>query len=225
MTTQAMTTAIVPTPVMTMIIKRLSDFTVKRLSGINNIPHLCVKVRHGDGYCWFGINVLHVTDTRPWTAETARQVEKEFTEAMHKIVDLKEMMTEVPRLMDSLQDITTGRRRPIMFGTGSNEKIQITATNNIQIEVYREAVKDESLTYGGYLFELTTYDHLGHSTDHALFVYHRGVILYNNASADEIAEFAITELRNAFPELEYANEMEIHFVYQVDRQRNRREVK
>lgn len=222
MTTQAMTTQIVPTPVMTMIIKRLSDFTVKRLAGINNIPHLCVKVRHGDGYCWFGINVLHVTDTNQWSPETARIVEAEFMSAMHKIVDLKEMMTEVPRLMDSLQDITTGRRRPIMFGGQTNEKIQITATNNIQIEVYREAVKEESQTYGGYLFELTTYDHVANATDHALFVYHRGVILYNNASVEEIQEFALSELRAAFPELEYNVEMEIRFVAQIDRQRNKR---
>lgn len=222
MTTQAMPTQIVPTSVMTMIIKRLSDFTVKRLAGINNIPHLCVKVRHGDGYCWFGINVLHVTDTSPWSHETARSIEAEFMSAMHKIVDLKEMLTEVPRLMDSLQDITTGRRRPIMFGGTANEKIQITATNNIQIEVYREAVKDESQTYGGYLFELTTYDHVSNSTDHALFVYHRGVILYNNASVEEIQEFALNELREAFPELEYNVEMEIRFVAQIDRQRNKR---
>lgn len=216
-----MSTQIVPTPVMTMVIKRLTDYTVKRCDGISNIPHLCVKVRHADGFSWFGINILHITDTSPWSEATATTVRELFTDAMHKIVDLKEMRTEVPRLMDSIQDITTGRRRPIMFGAGYNEKIQITAQNNIQIEVYRNTVKEESQSYGGYLYELTTYDASGSPTNLALFVYHRGVILYNNAMPEEISDFVLAELRASFPELEGKLKMKLNFISQVDRRRTR----
>lgn len=216
-----MSTQIIPTPVMTMLIRRQADFTVKRLAGIDNVPHLCVKVRHGDGYAWFGINILSILDNKPWSAETTQIIEARFMEAMRKIIDLKEMITDVNRLMDSIQDITTGRRRPIMFGGDSNEKIQITAQNNIQIEVYRETVKDESQTYGGYFFELATADGNEDPTRYALFAYHRGIILYNYTDEDEIAKFIEEELIKAFPEIYKRDNFTLRLVSVIDRHRSK----
>lgn len=218
-----MTTQIVPVPNMTMVIKRLGDFTVKRLSGIDNIPHLCIKVRHGDGFGWFGVNILNVTDTSPWSAETAQIIETKFMEAMRKIVDMKEMITDVSRLMDSIQDITIGRRRPIYFGGQSNEKLQITGMNNIQIEVYQDAVKKESLTYGGHFFELTTQS-VDPDTDdikQALFVYHRGIILYNYSDADEIATYVEEELVRCFPEIYVPGHFELRYISEIERNRSK----
>lgn len=215
-----MSTQIVPTPNMTILIKLLSDHTVKRLSGIDNVPHLCVKVRHGDGYSWFGVNVLNVTDSSPWSTQTAKTIEEKFMEAMGRIVDLKEMITDVPRLMDSIQDITTGRRRPIMFGGKGNERIQITGRNNIQIEVYREEVKKESLSYGGHFFELTVAGPEG-PEKYAVFAYHRGVILYNYADEQEVGRFVADELTGAFPELETLELIQLQYVDQIDRNRSK----
>lgn len=215
-----MSTQIAQTPTMIMVIKLLSDFTVKRLSGIENVPHLCVKIRHGDGYAWYGINILNITDTSPWDSETARVIQERFMEAMNKIVDLKEMITDVPRLMDSIQDITTGRRRPIMFGGSSNEKMQITAMNNIQIEVYRESVKEESQTYGGHMYELNLYGSRSNER-FGVFVYHRGVILYNYADETEVAKMVIDTINEAFPELDELRLEDLQYVTQVDRQRSR----
>lgn len=215
-----MSTQIVPTPNMTMIIKLLSDHTVKRLAGIDNVPHLCVKVRHGDGYSWFGINVLNIMDDSPWTAAIAKAVETSFMEAMGRIVDLKEMITDVPRLMDSIQDITTGRRRPIMFGGNSNERMQITGRNNIQIEVYRETVKKESLSYGGHMFEMSV-DGLYGEEKYAVYAYHRGVILYNYADEQEVGKFVRDEITSAFPEIEMGDRISLEYISQIDRNRSK----
>lgn len=216
-----MSTQIVQTPNMLMVIKLLSDFTVKRLAGIENVPHLCVKIRHGDGYAWYGINVLNVTDPSPWSPAMVTENTKCFMDAMKKIVDLKEMITDVPRLMDSVQDITTGRRRPILFGgDNTNEKIQITAKNNIQIEVYRETVKEESQTYGGHMFELNLFSARSNEK-YGVFVYHRGVILYNYADENEVAQLVVDTINENFPEFEEINMDDIAYVTQVDRQRSR----
>lgn len=215
-----MSTQIVHTPNMVMVIKLLVGFTVKSLTGIDNIPHLCVKVRHGDGYSWFGINIITVINSDPWTQKTAEINKERFMEAMTKIVDLQEMITDVPRLMDSIQDITTGRRRPVMFGGLCNEKIQITGKNNIQLEVVRDLVKEESLTYGGYLFELTIFTQDGTPEYLALFMYHRGVVLYNYASEEEALQYAYDELNAAFPELGYVKPISITFTTTLLRQRS-----
>lgn len=216
-----MSAHIVSTPVMTMVIKRLTDYTIKRLTGVINVPHLCVKVRHGDGYGWFGINILNVTDTNPWSNETRTEIEKSFIEAINLVVDLKEMLTEIPRLLYSIEDITTGRRNPIMFGNDSNKMMCITSTNNVQIELYRVAVNNESLTYGGFLYELANF---GKDKDkkYGVFVYHRDIILYNYADEIEIGNLIAASINKAFPELSNVSLEDINFIQQVNRDRNRR---
>lgn len=216
-----MTTMIVPTPTATLLIKRLTDFTVKRLAGIDNIPHLCVKVRHGDGYAWFGINVLSITDSTPWSHQTLTATTALFMETMNKIVDLKEMITDVNRLMDSIQDVTTNRRRPIMFGGDSNEKMQITAKNNVQIEVYQKAVKEESQSYGGHMFEIDLFNNINESTTYGVFVYHRGIVLYNYADVEETKEFLVKTINEAFPEIQHVELGDVRYVAQVERHRSK----
>lgn len=215
-----MSTMIAPTPTATLLIKRLTDFTVKRLAGVDNIPHLCVKVKHGDGFAWFGINVLSITDKTMWSQETTEKTAEIFMDTMRKIIDLEEMITDVGRLMESIRDITTGRRRPIMFGGVSNEKMQITAANNVQIEVFSDSVAEESLSYGGHMFELDLHSDET-TTQYALFVYHRGIVLYNYADPDEIAAFVRKSINEAFPELISVEPEDLRYITQVDRQRSK----
>lgn len=216
-----MTTMIVPTPTAVLVIKRLTDFTVKRLAGIDNIPHLCVKVRHNDGWAWFGINILSIEDKEPWSQQTTAATTALFMEAMNKIVDLKEMITDVSRLMDSIQDITTGRRRPIMFGGLSNEKMQITAKNNVQIEVYSDAVKEESQSYGGHMFELDLLDRDNKPVTYGAFVYHRGVVMYNYADEEETRKFLIETINQSFPEIPTVLSQDVRYITQIERHRSK----
>lgn len=214
-----MTTQIVACPNMTLVIKRLTDYTVRHLSGLSNIPHLCVKVRHQNGFAWFGVNVVGVTDTRPWTHQLEETILKLFEDAMRKIIDLESLESDIPLLMRSLQDITTGRKRPVMFGGDSNEFIQICSDNNVQIEAYREEVKYESTTYGGYFMTVKVGDRL-----YPVMVYHRGIILYNYITKEAVYELVRNELCTKFPEVFPDLETVIHFsdIQQLPRNRNKR---
>lgn len=205
MSSQA-STQIVTCPNMTLVIKRLNDYTVRHLSGLSNIPHLCVKVRHPNGFAWFGVNVIGITDTSPWDQRTEETVREQFLEAMRRIIDLESMESDVPLMMRSLQDITTGRKRPVLFGGNSNEFIQICSDNNVQIEVYRHEVKHEATTYGGY-FATVRVD----GRTYPVMVYHRGVILYNYIGKEAVCEMIRNELVNKFPEVFKDRDMVVRF--------------
>lgn len=214
-----MSAQIVVCPNMTLVIKRLTDYTVRHLSGLSNIPHLCVKVRHQNGFAWFGINVVGITDTRPWSAQTEETVLKQFNDAMRKIIDMEALESDIPLLMRSLQDITTGRKRPVLFGGDSNEFIQICSDNNVQIEVYRHEVKYEATTYGGYFMTVQVKD-----KTYPVMVYHRGVILYNYITKEVVHELVRNELCDKFPEVFPYSETTIRIgdIMQMPRNRNRK---
>ena len=190
-----MSTQIVTCPNMTLVIKRLTDYTVMHHSGLSNIPHLCVKVRHNNGFVWFGVNVIGVTDTSAWSKKTEETVYNQFMDAMRQIIDIVALESDVPLLMRSLQDITTGRKRPVMFGGNSNEFVQICSTNNVQIEVYRHEVRHEATTYGGFFATARA----GNKT-YPVMVYHRGIILYNYITKEAVCEMLREELCGLFPD-------------------------
>lgn len=181
---------------MMMVITRLTDYTVKHLSGLANVPHLCVKVRHNNGFAWFGLSIVSITDTRGWSRKTTDAIRDRFMDAMGQIIDLAEMDSDLDLLMGNIQSICTARKRPVMFGANSNEFIQISSTNNVQIELYRNEVKHESTTYGGY-FMVVEYE----DQSFPVMVYHRGVILYNYIDVDAARELARQELLFHFPEM------------------------
>lgn len=212
-----------PTVGMTMVIKRLTDYTVQHFSGLSDVPQLCVKVRHHNGFAWFGLTILP-TDTgnklpSAWPTAVVRETKEKFLAAMAQIIDLAEMDSDVDLLMRSIQDICSSRKRPVMFGGDSNELIQISSTNNVQIELYRNEVKPESSTYGGY-FMVVEYD----GQSFPALVYHRGIIVYNYITKEATHELVRNELLNKFPEFfRDVNKLTIPFseIMQVPRNRNK----
>lgn len=213
-----MSTQIVTCPNMTLVIKRLTDYTVMHHSGLSNIPHLCVKVRHNNGFVWFGVNVIGITDTSAWSKKTEETVLNQFMDAMRQIIDIVALESDVPLLMRSLQDITTGRKRPVMFGGNSNEFVQICSTNNVQIEVYRHEVRHEATTYGGFFATVRAKD-----KTYPVMVYHRGIILYNYITKEAVCEMLRTELTTLFPDT-FGNDTIIRFsdIESVPRNRSKR---
>lgn len=210
---------IVNCPNMTLVIKRLTDYTVMHLSGLSNIPHLCVKVRHQNGFAWFGVNVIGITDTSPWSRQLEDQILQLFTSAMEQIIDLQALESDIPLLLRSLQDITTGRKRPVLFGGKGNDFVQICAPNNVQIELYREEVKQESVTYGGFFMTVSVKD-----KTYPVMVYHRGIILYNYLTKEAVHDLVRQELCFNFPEVFPYDETTIRFsdIRQIPRNRSKR---
>lgn len=191
-----MSTQIVKCPNMHLVINRLTDYTVRHLSGLANIPHLCIKARHGNGYAWFGVNVLGISDTQPWDQQLRQTIEDNFIAGLEKAIDLKDLESDLHLFMRSLEDIVVGRKRPVMFGGEGNDFIKITSENNVQIEVFRHDVKHESMSYGGYFLTVDN-----GSYQYPVFVYHRGVKLYNYIDEQEVQDLVIDELTKQFPEV------------------------
>lgn len=214
-----MSTSIVACSNMTLVIKRLTDYTVRHLSGLSNIPHLCVKVRHPNGFAWFGVNVIGITDTKPWTRVVEEEILKKFIDSLQNIIDMESLETDVQLLMRSLQDITTGRKRPLMFGGTGNEFVQISSENNIQIEVYRDEVKHEATTYGGFFATVRVRDRT-----YPVMAYHRGIILYNYLTKEAVCELIRKELPAQFPEVFPCDEITVRFsdIEVIPRNRNKK---
>jgi hypothetical protein len=210
-----MSTQIIQLPHVTMVIKRITDFTVNHQSGLDNIPHLCVKAQHHNGYAWFGLNLI-TFQSRQWTAEETATLVTRFNEAMNNICDIKEIVTDMDRLIDSIQDIVIGRKRPTIFGGEGNDLLQMHLANNIQLDVYRETINPDSLTYGGFqgavLIDGEWRDFL---------MYHRGVIISNYIDEDTAEELARNSINENFKEFLFLDSDSIEVDRVVERTRNR----
>lgn len=204
---------------MTMVINRLTDYTVQHFSGLSDVPHLCVKVKHNNGFAWFGLSIVNVVDNSIWNRRTEDAIRERFMNAMSQVIDLTEMDSDINLLMRSIQDVCTNRKRPVMFGTDSNEFIQINSINNIRIELYRNEVKSESATYGGY-FMVVQYGKLSFP----VMLYHRGIILHNYITREDAQQLVKEELLSKFPEFFYdINKFIIPYksIAQITRNRNK----
>lgn len=209
-----MSAQIIQLPYITLIIRRIADYTTNHQSGKDNIPHLCVKARHHNGFAWFGVHITSF-EGRPWTQAEYEEVSDRFVNAMHKICDIQELITDLPRLMDSIQDVVTGRKRPTLFGGDGNDLLQMHMGQNVQLDVYRGQLNKDTLTYGG--FEGQVYMN---GQWFYCFLYHRGIILTNyidKAGAKEMAEAA---LQSAFPEV-FGGHAEVEIDEEIDRTRNK----
>jgi hypothetical protein len=177
------------------VIKRITDYTVNTQAGRDNVPHLCVKAQHNNGFAWFGVSLI-TFQSRPWTPDETKQVRDRLIEAMHRMCDILEFTTDLSRLMDSIRDIVVGRKRPTIFGGGVNEFMQMYLPNNIQFDVFRTEINPNTLTYGGFKVQVNVRD-----TELFGFLYHRGVILTNYISDADAIEITEAALRDAFPEM------------------------
>lgn len=53
-----MSTFLIRRDKITILLKLLTNHTINHQSGVDNVPHLCIKVAHGDGYGWYGLQIL-----------------------------------------------------------------------------------------------------------------------------------------------------------------------
>jgi len=194
------------------LLKRIEQYTVNRQYGEGNIPHLCIKVKHNNGFAWFGVHILEAP-VQHWSVETRDEIEAEIRNGLDKICDIQELVTDMPRLMDSISDVVSSRKRPTIFGGMGNDLLQLHTDGNVQLDVYREHHNADTLSYGGFEGEVRMNGRWYH-----FFLYHRGVILYNYIDA-EVAKRMITRaLTRQFPEI--FDEDDADFV-QVDRTADR----
>ena len=213
-----MSTKIINLPYVQLVLKRISDYTLNHQSGLDDVPHLCVKVKHNNGYAWFGVNIMN-HEVRPWTRFEIDEVNARFLEAINKLCDVIEIVTDVVRLMESIQDVVTGRKRPTFFGGRGNDMIQMHTFNNVQLDVYREEVNPDTMTYGGFVADVKINGEI-----YPLFLYHRGVILYHYIDVNDAKQLILDSLQNDFSELfpgHTVEESDITVYKSVERTRNK----
>lgn len=179
-----------------MVVSRITDYTTKHYSGVDNIPHLCVKVKHLNGFAWFGINIVNPGNPNKWFPSVNSVVKERLVDTLKKIIDLESIDSDMDQVVTGIKNLCVKGKRPILFGGDSNIFIQINATNNIQIEVYRNEVKPQSVTFGGY-FMLVELDNVSYPA----FMYHRSVILPNYIDEDTAIELMQRELLTQFAEV------------------------
>ncbi|WDS62060.1 hypothetical protein [Pseudomonas phage D6] len=203
--------------VIRILLKRIENYTVNKQYGEGNIPHLCIKVKHNNGFAWFGVHILEAP-AQHWSIDERDQIENEIRDGLEKICDIQELVTDMPRLMDSISDVVSYRKRPTLFGGQGNDLLQLHAEGNVQLDVYREYHNADTLSYGGFEGELMINGRWFH-----FFLYHRGVILYNYIDAP-VAERMITRaLTRQFPEIFDEDSADFVQVNRItDRTRNKR---
>ena len=203
--------------VVRILLKRIENYTQNRQYGEGNIPHLCIKVKHNNGFAWFGVHVLEA-EIQLWSPEQRDQIELEIRDGLDKICDIQELVTDMPRLMDSISDVVSQRKRPTIFGGMGNDFLQLHASSNVQLDVYREHRNADTLSYGGFEGEVMV-----NGRWYPFFMYHRGVILYNYIDETTAGKLITLALTRQFPELFDAEEGEFVQVERIiERTRNRR---
>jgi hypothetical protein len=199
------------------LLKRIENYTSNKQYGEGNIPHLCIKVKHSNGFAWFGVHILEAPASI-WSIEIRDLIEKEIRDGLEKICDIQELVTDMPRLMDSISDVVSSRKRPTIFGGQGNDLLQLHTDGNVQLDVYREHPNGDTLSYGGFEGELAL-----NNRWYPFFLYHRGVILYNYID-DKAAKSIITRaLIRQFPEIFDEDDLDFVIVDRhVERTRNKR---
>lgn len=199
------------------LLKRIDNYTLNKQYGEGNIPHLCIKVKHNNGFAWFGVHILEAP-INVWPTELRDRIRTEVVEGLDKICDVQEIVTDMERLLDSIFDVVSGRKRPTIFGGLGNDLLQLHTDGNVQLDVYREYRNGDTLSYGGFEGEL-----LISGRWYRFFLYHRGIMLYNYIDTEAAIRIISNALIKQFPEI--FDEDETDFV-QVDgtleRTRNKR---
>lgn len=200
----------------TILLKLLTNHTVNHQSGVDNVPHLCIKVAHGDGYGWYGLQILDWDREHTFTEDEIESIGTEITEGVHRMTDVKEMLTRLDRLMDSVRDILLCRKRPAIYGV-DNQFIHMYLSNNIQFDAFRNTLPASTVSYGGFEVKLQVGEQ-----EHIGFLYHRGVPLANYIDSDMAEAQIEVALYNNFPEYyNSSNPINVLTVRAVDRDRSK----
>lgn len=184
-------------------IKRITNFNTDHQEGWSSIPQQCVKIKHGNGYAWFGINILS-SENIEWDNHKRGELELKIKESLFNLTDVEEIISDITRTVDFILEIVNGRRTAALLNFNTEQSseyllrsveienqilLSISLSNGVSLEVYESEMDSNALSYGGFALELTT----NKGKFPAMF-YHRNIILNNYITsqlAQEIAESAI----------------------------------
>lgn len=179
----------------TILLKLVNNHAINHQSGLPNVPHLCLKIEHGKGFSWYGMQIISHNKEVEWTPERMDQMQEELVQALYQMTDVKAIVTRMDRLMLSIKDLLENRRKPIIFGGDSDVFLQTHLDWNVRLDVFRGEVSEEVRTYGGFEIQINDEGRM-----HKGFLYHRGVPLNNYITGEKAAEITEVALMTDFPE-------------------------
>lgn len=189
-----MSTQIIQANKAMLVIKRITDFTVNHQSGFDNIPHLCIKIQHGNGFAWFGLNVIPMMDIDVFSSSEQESLKNNIISALNRLTDIVKIETDMDRLMSNVSDIITHNQAACIYGNqNSNDYIYIDGKHNIQLEIYRDVVDESSSSFGGYKGYVII-----NNDKYPFLLFHKSVILNNYISMKDAEDFVVRTLVGTF---------------------------
>ena len=179
-----------------MVLARITNYKQSHQSGWDNIPHACIKVKHNLGYAWFGLIIMcGESDEDSLKDITRDELSKIMIEAIYDVCDVVEILTDIDRLVTTIDDIVTKKYKPTAFVSGT-ELLQMTLDNNVRVIVYQEGetLPDDVTAKGGFALSVNA-----DGIEYTGILHHRGIILSNYISQENALEVVTRELKNAFP--------------------------
>lgn len=204
----------------TLLVKRITNFNTDHQEGWENIPNMCIKVKHGNGFAWFGINIINYENIH-WSGSMKADVIESIEDVVSKTIDLEYIVSDMGRIVDSILEVVNERKINVLLfnnkqadgwdSVDTNAKyllmsqkpierqilLALNLTNGVSFEIYEDAIDEESLSYGGFAMVVKT-----ENTNYPAVLFHRNIILNHYISeqtAEEVVSYALNEhLGNMF---------------------------
>lgn len=216
----------------TLMLKRINNYNTNHQDGYENIPHLCIKIKHNNGYAWFGLSILKYNNVA-WTERMRATVKSEILLALGKLTDLVEVVSDMDRTIDSILEVVNEKKTNLLIANNNeqtgdkldtyalrNERIEqrnvlltLNLANSVIFEVYDGDFDVDKLSYGGFALEVE----LNNKTCPGI-LFHRSVVLNNyidEFTAKEIVEHTL----NGYLHLLSSEPIKVNVIKEVVRAR------
>ena len=199
---------------LTLALKRVTNYNQDHQDGYSAIPHLCIKVKHGNGYAWIGLQVVQFKNVR-WSAGMRDALREDIVIELGKMLDLVEVVSSLERIVESILDIVNEKKTSLLVSnitdnedsldayilkSGRSEttdlRMSMNLANGVSLEVYKSEFDLNVMSYGGFALEVS----LGNESFPAM-LYHRSVILNNYINSDLVQTLVTRALNKYLPEL------------------------
>lgn len=195
--------------------KRIVNYNQNHQEGYNAIPHLCIKIKHGNGFAWFGMTVVQFENIR-WSMIMRDKLKQDITYTLSQMTDLVEVVSSLDRIVENILEVVNEKKTsllitnlselsdpaldPFILRRNNNEttdlKLSLNLANGVSLEMYRNEFDLNVMSYGGFAMEVTI-----NGQAYPAMLYHRSVILHTYIESDFAAKLVTLALQNYLPEL------------------------
>lgn len=220
----------------TILLKKIDNFNINHQSGWSNIPYLCIKIKHGNGFSWYGLNIVKYENIT-WDNNKVKEIKKEISDALGLITDLESIVSDMDRVIDSILETVNEKKTNLLLSNINvdesistvilkNERSEIrniilslNLSNGVTFEMYDGELDYDSLSYGGFAVTVET-----PTGKYPGMIYHRTVILNHYVDKEDIETTLSKALESYFKPI-VEEKFKVEVIRDIERNRNGRTVK